>query len=161
MKKKKETVGAIALDLMQKTPESRDPIEIERAMQEDYIKELVKCVDIHKPLLMGNFFLVVITKNEKLMPNVFRNYFSARQSCPTPDYDQSVFRYNRVDDCIEYLWTVPSKDTCHHLKDNAVQVAPEERDLLKMVLDFADGTLYKLCKKLNNEEEKSPLIVKG
>jgi hypothetical protein len=161
MKKKKETVGAVALDLMQKTPESRDPIEIQKAMQEDYLKELVTCVDIHKPLLLGNFFIVVITKNEKLMPNVFRNYFSARQSCPTPDYDQSVFKYDRSDDCIEYIWTIPSKDACYHLKDNALLVAPQERQLLKFVLEFADGTLYKLCKKLNNEEEKSPFIVKG
>ncbi len=161
MKKKKVTVGSVALDLMQKTPESRDPIEIQKAMQEEYLKELIQCLNIHKPLLIGNFFLVVITKNEKLMPNVFRNYFSARQSCPTPDYDQSVFMYNRADDAIEYVWTVPSKDACHHLKDNALLVHPEERQLLKFVLEFADGTLYKLCKKLNNEEEKSPLIIKG
>ena len=159
--KKKETVGKVAYDLLQKTPESRDPIEIQKAMQEDYINELIKCMDIHKPFLKDNFFIVVITKNEKLMPNVFRNYFSARQSCPTPDYDQSVFMYNRADDCIEYIWTIPSKDACHHLKENALLVAPEERQLLKFILEFADGTLWKLCKKLNNEEEKSPLIVKG
>lgn len=161
MKKKKETLGSISLNLMQKTPESRNPIEIERAMQEEYLSELIKCVEDHKKTFFGNFYAVVITKNEKLMPNVFRNYFSARQSCPTPDYDQSVFMYNRADDAIEYIWTVPGKDACHHLKDNALLVDPSERQLLRFVLEFADGTLYKLCKKLNNEEEKSPLIVKG
>lgn len=159
--KKKETVGKIARDLMEKKPESRDPIEIQKAMQEEYLKELINCVEAHKNVFPSDFFIVVITKNEKLMPNVFRNYFYARQSCPTPDYDQSVFVYKRADDAIEYIWTIPSKDACHHLKDNALLVVPEERPLLKFVLEFADGTLYKLCKKLNNEEEQSPLIVKA
>lgn len=157
---KKETVGKVASDLMQKAPESRNPMEIQREMQKEYIDELIKCVNDHKSKYHGNFFIVVITKNEKLMPNVFRNYFFARQTCPTPDYDQSVFRYVRADEAIDYIWTIPSRDTCHHLKENALYVAPEERELLSFVLQFSDKTLYKLAKKLNKEEEKSNLIVK-
>lgn len=158
---KKETVGKVSLDLMSKAPESRSPIEIEREMQKEYLDELIKCVDDHKGIYAGNFFVVVITKNEKLMPNVFRNYFFARSTCPTPDYDQSVFRYNRRDECLEYIWTVPSRDAAHHLKDNALYVAPEEKELLGFILQFADGSLYTLAKKLNGEQEKSPLIIKG
>jgi hypothetical protein len=158
---KKETVGSVALDLMQKTPESRNPMEIQKEMQSEYLKELITCVEDHKKIYKNNFFIVVITKNEKLMPNVFRNYFFARETCPTPDYDQSVYRYVRADEAVEYIWTIPSRDTCHHLKDNALYVAPEERDLLNFVLQFADKSLYKLAKKLNKEEEKSNLIVKG
>lgn len=155
----KKTVGAVAVDLMQKTPESRDPIEMQKAMQEDYVKELVGCVEKHKKSIIGNFFVVVLTKNERLLPNVFRNYFFARSTCPTPEYDQSVFRYDRAGECIEYLWTVPSKDACYHLKDNALRV--EEKELLHFVFQFFDGTLYNLSKKLNGEEEKTPLIIKG
>jgi hypothetical protein len=95
------------------------------------------------------------------MPNVFRNYFFARSTCPTPDYDQSVFKYNRADDAIEYIWTVPSKDTCFHLKENYLEVSAKERELLNFVFEFFDGTLYTKSKKLNNEEAKSPLIIKG
>jgi hypothetical protein len=157
----KKTVGAHSLELMQKTPESRSPIEIQREMQQDYLKELVNCVEASKSTYQGDFYVVVITKNEKLMPNVFRNYFFARKTCPTPEYDQSIFKYSRADESIVYLWTIPSRDASHHLKDNALVVHPSERQLLKFVLEFADGTLYKLCKKLNNEEEKSSLIVKG
>jgi len=147
----KETVGKVALDLMQKKAESQDPIELEREMQKDYIKNLVECVDKHKKEFTDRFFIVVLTKNEKLMPNVFRSYFFPRGTCPTPDYDQTVYKYNSKDEQLEYVWTIPSRDTCHHLKDNALQVADSERDLLKFVLDFADGSLYKLCRKLNNE----------
>ena len=158
-KETRDTVGKISLDLMQKTPESTDPIELERAMQEKYIDELIACVETHKKIFPANFFIIVITKNERLMPNVFRNYFFARLTCPTPDYDQSVFSYNKEHDVIEYVWTIPSQDACIHLKKHALEVHPSEKELLFCVLKFADGTLYKLAKSLNGEAETTPLII--
>lgn len=157
----KQTVGAVSLDLMQKEAPSRDPIEIQREMQKDYLKELIMCVETHKTKIDGDFFISVITKNERLMPNVFRNYFFATKSCPTPTYDQSIFRWNHRSEDIEYVWTVPSKDTCIHFRENVMMVVPEERQLLQFVLDFYDDTLLKIAKKFNNEEEKSPLLIKG
>jgi hypothetical protein len=154
----RDTVGKLSVELSQKEPETRDPIEIERAAQKDYIENLSICVQQNKGHLPGNFYIVVITKNEKLLPNVFRNFFAARSSCPTPEYDQSVFMYNRCDDSIEYIWTVPSKDACIHLARNAHEVVAEERQLLKFVIEFANGTLYELSKKLNNELPGSLLL---
>lgn len=155
---KRETVGKISSDLLQKAPESRDPIEIQREMQEDYLDNLIQCVNAHKKELQSDFYVVVLTKKERLMPNVYRNYFFARLSCPTPDYDQAVYRYDYKKEELEYLWCIPSRDTSILLRDNALQVAPEEQGLLKHVLDFADGTLFKLAKKLNKECADSPLI---
>lgn len=156
----RETVGKISSELMQKAPDTHDPIALERAMQEDYMKELLHCIDLGYSQYHGSFFVVVITKNERLMPNVFRNYFTSRASCPTPDYDQTVFRYNREAERIEYIWTIPSKDACYHLKDNALIVAPEERELLRYVLEFADGTLFRVAKKWNSEQDDTPLLKK-
>lgn len=148
----KETVGKIARDLMMKDQESRSPIELEREMQSEYMEELLKCVDTHYELLAGNFFIQVITKNEKLLHNVFRNYFAARRSCPTPDYDQTVFMYNREKGAIEYIWTIPSKDTCIHLLMHANEVVESERPLLKFVMQFENGQLARRCMELNNEK---------
>jgi hypothetical protein len=156
---KRDTVGKISSELLQKQPETTDPIALEREMQEDYLKNLVECVEKHSKIFIKDFYVVVITKNEKLMPNVFRNYFAARESCPTPDYDQTVFKYNREAERLEYIWTIPSRDSCHHLKDNALEVHPSEKDLLKFVLQFADGSLYKLSKQLNGEEMASSLLI--
>lgn len=156
---KRKTVGAISAELSQKEPETNSPIELEREMQQEYMNNLVQAVKDHKSKWICDFYIVVITKNEKLMPNVFRNYFTARLSCPTPDYDQSVFKYNHKDEELEYIWTIPSRDACHHLKENALKVAPEERELLRNVIDFADGTLFLLSKKLNGEDAFSPTII--
>lgn len=160
MKEKRDTVGKISGDLSQKTPESTDPIEIQRAMQEDYIKNIIECIKTNKSKFDGDFYIVVITKNEKLMPNVFRNYFAARSTCPTPDYDQSVFRYYAQEESVDYVWTLPSKDAMFHLRDNAIRVHHEERELLRFVLEFFDGSLDILAKKLNGEEADSPLLIK-
>ena len=151
--KKRDTVGALSLSLSEKEPCSRDPIELEREMHKDYEKNVFECVDTHKKVFNNDFYIVVLTKKERLMKNVMRNYFLARHSCPTPDYDQTVYRYNRKEDTLTFMWVIPSRDTCHLLKDNAVEVVAEERQLLNYVLDFSDGTLMKLAKKLNNEIE--------
>ena len=70
-----ETVGKIASQLMQKEPESRDPIELQREMTSEYIANLIECINRYKKTFVHDFYVVVITKNEKLLPNVFRNQF--------------------------------------------------------------------------------------
>lgn len=156
----KKTVGSLSSELIQKTPESTDPIELERAMQEDYMSNLLATTsEFAKNNPHRNFYVVVITKNEKLMPNVFRNYFYARFSCPTPDYDQSVYAYDCKKEDLYYLWTIPTREVCHHLKNNSLEVVPEERGLLQFVLEFADGTLFNVAKTLNGEEPDSSLLI--
>ncbi|HEY4831547.1 MAG TPA: hypothetical protein VIH61_03205 [Waddliaceae bacterium] len=156
----RKTLGSQVEPLLNKEPESRDPIELQREMQKEYHSNLIQCINDFKKNNHSDFFVVVITKNEKLLPNVFRNYFFARKTCPTPDYDQSVFHYKHDIECAEYVWTVPSRDACIYLRDNAALVSPEERQLLGFVLDFSDGYLYSLCKKLNRECKESNHIIK-
>ena len=155
---RKKTLGEQAVPLLDKQPESRDPIELQREMQKDYLDELKKCISEFKKAHIGDFFVVVITKREPLLPNVLRNQFFARISCPTPDYDQSVYHYKNDIECAEYLWTIPCRDACIYLRDNCNVVAPEERQLLSFVMDFSSGALFKLCKKLNREAHNSPLL---
>lgn len=157
---KKDTVGAIASSLMQQKQEKISVQEQQEAMQSEYMKNLVDAVDRGYKKYPGNFFVEVQTKNEPLLPNVFRNYFIDRVSCPTPNYDQSVFRYNREKGEVEYIWTIPSRDACHHIKNNAMEIVREEQQLLRFVLMFDNGTLFLMCKKFNGEELDSPLLTK-
>ncbi len=158
---KKPTIGKIVTDLSQKTQEKVSIIDQQKAMQEDYMKNLIEAVDRGYKKYRGDFFVHVETKAEKVLANTFRNYFIDRETCPTPNYDQSVFKYNRLAGQIEYIWTIPDRESAHHLKANALEVSPEEKELLHFVLKFADGTLFQLCKKLNGEKlETSELIKK-
>lgn len=156
--KEKNTVGKQALELMEKEPEITTVIDQQRAMQEEYLDELADCVLEFRKKCAHDFFVVVLTKSEKLMPNVFRNYFVPRLSCPTPNYDQAVFRYRYEDEEIEFIWAIPCREACFYLRENAAHIPPDERDLLQFVIAFADGTLYQLCKHLNEESESEPTI---
>lgn len=154
----KPTVGQAAYELLQVTPPERNPIELERAMHKDYEKQVLLCIETHKKLYPGSFYVVVLTKMERLMQNVLRHYFFARLSCPTPDYDQCVYYYDRDADYVSEVWVIPSQEASHHLKDNALYVAPAEQKLLSYVLDFADGTLFLQAKQRNGEQIDSPLL---
>src|SRR5580700_5927750 len=100
---KKTTVGQVATDLMQKDPGKVRVIEQAQAMKSEFMPNLFKAVDTGCATLQGNFFIEVNSKNERLLPNVHRDYFAPLVSCPAPNYDQSVFRYNREKGQIEYL----------------------------------------------------------
>jgi len=159
MEEPKDTVGKIALELMEKEPEITTVIDQQRAMQEDYLEELTSCVLEYRKKCPRDFFVAVLTKSEKLMPNVFRNYFIPRLSCPTPNYDQAVYRYRHADEEIEFIWSIPCREACFYLKENAAHVSGEEYELLQFVMAFSDGTLYHLCKHLNSEYEEDAQVV--
>ena len=157
---KRETIGKKALDAMQKDLDTRDPIELQKELQKNYIDELISCIQKDMNKYDGNFFCVVITKREPLLPNVLRNYFFTRSTCPTPDYDQTVFMYNNDHETIEYIWCIPDRETCITLKENAINIHASEKKLLQHIMDFSDGTLYTLCKKLNKEDEYGRTITR-
>jgi hypothetical protein len=154
----RDTVGKLATELLIKEPETKDPIELQREIQKNYEDQIVECINRGRNEFPHSFYVVVIHKKERLLPNVIRNYFAARLSCPTPEYDQVVYKYHRSENALEFLWVVPSQDTCQLLKDNALQIAPEEKDLLYFVLSFYDGTLLTKSKMLNGEKKDSPLL---
>lgn len=155
---KRETVGKISSELLQKEPDTRDPIELQREMDKEYEEAVLECVERCKKEYISDFYVVVLTKKERLMQNVVRRYYFGRLSCPTPEYDQVVYRYSKEDDKIDFLWVVPAKDICELLKANATQVDPAEWALLDYVLRFYDGELDDWAKELNGEKADSLLI---
>ena len=148
----KETAGKVALELQKKTPDSRDPIELQREMQKDYMDNLIECVEEFRKHSSGNFFVVVLTKKEKHLQNILRNMFLARFSCPTPTCDQAVFRYNAEDDAIEFLWSLPDLETCEMFRQNFSYIVKDEQELAETIKKFHSGELDKLADSFNSEK---------
>lgn len=157
-KTKKKKVGEASVELMQKAPETLDPIELQRAMMKEYCDEVIKCAMHGRQYYKGDFYVVVITKKERLMQNVLRSYYLHRESCPTPDWDQAVYRFNHVLESFEELWVIPNKEATEMLYFNALEVAPEEHQLRNYCIDFMNGNLLKKAKILNGERADSPLL---
>lgn len=157
-KQKRITVGEQYLSVAYKDPDSRDPIELQREMQKEYVANLKQAVYDFRKKIHGDFYVIQLTKREQLLKNILRNYFFGRMSCPTPEYDQSVFFYDAQKEHIEYLWTVPDRETCILMRENAAHVPPEERELLYFVLKFWSGDLLLQAKARNGEQKNSPLL---
>lgn len=149
--KKRDTVGKIATELQKKEPDTRDPIELQRGMTKDFEKNLIDCIESGKNKFESPYYIEVLVKKERLLQNVIRNYFVARQSCPTPFYDQFVFQVDIKDMVVNFFWAIPDIETCQTMKQFALEVVPEERQLRDYVLAFYDGSLLKLCQSLNGE----------
>ncbi len=154
-----KTVGQASLEALQVDEGPVTIIDKQREMQQDYLVNLIECINTFKQAHPHkNFFVVVLAKNERLLTNVVRNYFMARLSCPTPNYDQTVYQYFAHTESLNFIWVIPDRDTCFHLKENVLQVHPEEHDLLKFIFAFSDGTLYNYCKYLNGELDDAPKL---
>jgi len=147
----KKKVGAASVELAAKAPDSTDPIEMQREMTKEYCENVIQCAMHGIKYYKNPFYVVVITKREKLMHNVLRSYYFHRSTCPTPDYDQAVFRFDPTDQAFSEVWVIPDKQTCEILYQNALEVIPEERQLLNYVLDFASGALFQKALTLNGE----------
>lgn len=158
----RETVGKISRDLIMNsdTPD-HSPYEQMQEQLKYYESNVEEAIKRGLKEHGHTFYVVVLTKKERLMENVIRNYFFTRSTCPTPDWDQAVYRYKNVrGGDVDFLWVVPSKDTCKYLKDNALTIEKSERTLLDFVLDFDSGNLLKMAKRLNGENNNTPFVEK-
>lgn len=158
MQDNKKTVGQLAVELGQNNNGSTDPIELQREMTKEYCDNVLQAALDGQKYYTKPYYVVVITKRERLLNNVIRSYYFHRGTCPTPDYDQAVFQFDPRRESFQEIWVIPDKETCHMLYENALQVQPEERQLLNYVLDFASGALFEKAITLNGEV-KVPLIV--
>lgn len=149
---KRDTVGKISWDLLAgASPLDHSSEEQMKEQLDTFESEMYQAIDRGKKTFSDGFYIVVETKKEPKMKNVIRNYFIIRQSCPTPQYDNAVYRYHPHSEQLEFLWVLPSRRVYNMLKEHALEIVPEERQLLQFVLEDADGTLLRKCRTLNGE----------
>ena len=164
-KPKEPTKGKIIYDHLVKNWDEKDDCTIKDQVDErskSYRKELIECVETHKKIFHGNFFVDVQAKLERIFKGkVHRFFFIGRKSCPSPSYDQSVYKYNFKDETISFVWAIPDKASCGNMMRNPDFYLPEHRDLLNFVISFKNGSLLEYAKKLNNEDRECLAIMKG
>ena len=152
MNENRKTAGQVQLELVgQSLNDTHSAHDQTLEQLSEYEKNLVQRVEAAKREYDKDFYIVVITKREKLLDRILRHYFLARHTCPTPQYDEAVYKYTRKDDRIEFLWVVPSKPTCEEFAFNPFGVPEDEKELYNFVLKFKNGDLDKLAMKLNGE----------
>lgn len=154
-----KTIGQHQFAILSKSHDKINPIELQRDIHQgsnserSYEEEVYDACERGKndARIEGDFYIVVLFKKERFLTTTVRQYFFYRQSCPTPQYDQTVYRYDRNSDKIEYLWTVPDKETCETLPFDKHLVPKDHQLLVVMTESFNNGDLDKYAMKLNGE----------
>lgn len=92
--------------------------ETSEAMNKTFEDELMTCVHSYQKKRLENvnpFYIVVLSKKERLMVNANRRYFFGRESEPTPDYDQIVFRVDPKSQQVDFKWVIPDIESYHDM----------------------------------------------
>lgn len=164
--KKKETsihaeknAGTRSYELQKMGDQKINPIDLQQTIhkgnksKDSWENQISLCVDrgIKFYPQDKDFFVVVLFKKERILTNVVRQQFFYRLSCPTPAWDQVVYKYYRKESRLEFIWVVPDKESCMNLP-NFVDILPyEQKELIQYARDFNNGVLDKRCALLNGE----------
>jgi len=125
--------------------------ELSHEMNKDYMSMLIDTALDGKKKFYGDFFVVVLTKRERLIQRSLRNYFIARKSCPTPNYEQAVYAFSSKDEALTFVWMVPSKDLCNAMYAQRHFMELHKDTLLPYVVDYVEGRLFDKAIRLNME----------
>lgn len=162
MEQKKETLGQAATRLAKVKLESDCAYEHAGVMFASYGADLAECIKLNLPILknMGKdqFFISMITIQDRLFNNYFKQKVEAHQACPTPTWDQIIYRYDITSDNLEFLWVIPDKTTCEDMYKFPHLVPVEEYELLGYVKGFYEGTLLRKANELNGDKSTPPVI---
>lgn len=167
MKKKKTqagqafTAGQLYMEAQKsERPETdQDLLDTQKPASRTYLDELFTNITKGKELYPQKpcFFIEVFTRQDKIMVMTMVSTFIPRITCPTPTFNQTVYRYIRTEDVLEYIWTIPSNERCLYYLQNPIGKSEGESALIGFVHDLKDGTLEKIAQELNHEEFQAHL----
>ena len=177
----REKLGKIALDLILKdhqTPDSQKPTVTEQteAMQLKYLDDLKLAVAHGRHLVscetygkckpdkcrsyLGDFYIEVYTWKSPLFQNEIERRFFTRQTCPAPNYDQTVYKFDFKKETVEEIWVLGSRETCFYFMQNTKEIKPEFLQTVDYIRRFSNGELFRLMKELNGEKDDTPELEK-
>ena len=149
---KKPTFGEQYIKGVQSASGKAPVSEIRDGLLSEWDKNVFEVIEKSRKIIPSrHFYICVTTKREFLVKNTIRNYFESKYDCPTPQYEQAVYRIRTGGNEWQLMWVIPNKEACIYLKNNALLVPEEEKQLLNWVIDFSEGKLDQLAQKENKE----------
>lgn len=107
-----------------------------------------------EPFTNKTFYVVMVKTNERNEERRPIDKFFPRLSCPTPGYNQDVFKYHPVSGQLEYLWSIPRKARYWQIWNNRHKYLDnkELKRLASFVVLMETGELLEWVKKENGEK---------
>jgi len=139
----KKTVGEVSTELLKNPDEKQGIIDTQKEMNKQFLPQVEECIKNHKDW-KDPYYIVVINKRERLLVNVIRQYFLARFTLPTPDYDQTVFKYFPSTGDLKFLWVLPDKNSIEFINENSSTLPLEQSQLIEFCKLFKAEKLDKV-----------------
>lgn len=156
-KQNRETVGKIITDLKAQYTDKdfAEVSDIGKHGTQSLMDKIWEHALQKKDELQCVFFLS-LKKWKDPITGSHRTQLYSHIACPSPDFFQSVWRFDPRGDKLEYLWSLPGPQRCVDMYNNKDLVPPEEWWLLSYVIRFLEDDLDKFCIALNDPSRPSP-----
>ena len=161
----KKTVGEIVHENNSRNLQLEDDVgAYSEAMAPQILNELANIVDearqSHWVYQEKDFYVVMIKTINRLTMQPHFKYFT-RLSCPTPVYNQDVWKFKHREGTLEFLWCIPDMSRYMDIlsyPQKYLQSKDTER-LAKFVLLMESGQLLQWAKKENRELKDAVIMV--
>jgi hypothetical protein len=133
-----------------------DLIEYRRVMENDIVRNIHETAEkaTQNSLYKHKDFYVVMLMKVERIGQVPQTIIFARQSCPTPVYKQSVWKYHHIAGTLEFLWSIPDSFLYYHIINNTQKYLADKEcaDIAKFVILMESGELLDWVKRENGEK---------
>lgn len=126
--------------------------DIRTGLLSEWDKNIFELIEKTREIIKSErFYVSVTTKREYLAPHTIRNYFESKYHCPTPQFEQVVYRIKENSNDWQLMWVIPNKEACNYLIFHRHRIPLDEHALLGYVLEFFQGKLDQRAQKENGE----------
>lgn len=155
---KRPTIGSLVQEIRKHDFTETESL-LPQEFMDQYIKDLNECAEVNLQKFDKDFYIEEISYNERLMPEVMRVRFIAKQACPLPTLNQTIYKVDRKKGQVSLLWVIPDEVSVNTYSKFRNEVVKEEQQILNYILRFLNGDLELMAKELNGEREANSLIL--
>jgi len=131
----------------EKGPETRE-VSLEHGIK--LTDQLQKIIEKHLDYAK-KYYIIIFGTSEVASHHINRIKIIVRQTLPLPEWKQTVFSYDNRKNELNYLWSLPNKET-----SNLMLLNPDgfDKDLINYIREFLDGSLEKFAIEENEKTVK-------
>ncbi len=154
MKRKSENLEQDELDRKELLENLAEYKERMAAGRQQFLRESGAEAMTREPYCNKDIYLVLVKTNERDELRRPLDRIFVRLSCPTPGYNQDVFKYRHSSGELEYLWSIPRKHQYWQIWRNLNRYLDnnETKRWATFVATMESGELLKWVKKENGEK---------
>lgn len=127
--------------------------DVRSKVEQTILQRRDQCIQDTVKKWKHDFYIIIqyLPKKKQEQKGVQIN-IAALEAIPTPTYDTTLFKYHYGTQKLELLWSLPAEQYARNLYANKEAVLPEDYPLLEQVVNYYDGTLFKMIADWENND---------